>query len=121
MKYYIQSYEFLLNKIFPTCSRLAGRPIEQTFTVLDLEGVSMSMASSRVWNFVKLASSIGQDYYPEILGKMFIVNAPFLFSGFWAVVKPLLDEKTKNKITIVGSGYRSWCHWASTRAGGRGA
>jgi hypothetical protein len=37
---------------------------------------------------------------------MFIINAPMLFSGIWAVIKPWLDEKTKNKITIIGSGYR---------------
>lgn len=29
-----------------------------------------------------------------------------LFSGVWAVIKPWLDEKTKNKITIIGSGYK---------------
>lgn len=37
---------------------------------------------------------------------MFIVNAPMLFSGIWAVIKPWLDEKTKAKITIIGSGYK---------------
>ena len=37
---------------------------------------------------------------------MFIINAPMLFSGIWAVIKPWLDEKTKNKITIIGSGYK---------------
>jgi hypothetical protein len=106
VKYYIQSYEFLLNKIFPACSKLSGRPVEQTFTILDLEGCSLSMISKRVYGFIKLASSIGQDYYPEILGKMYIVNAPFLFSGVWACIKPWLDDKTKAKIQIIGSGYR---------------
>ena len=37
---------------------------------------------------------------------MFIVNAPMLFSGVWAVIRPWLDEKTKNKIIILGSGYK---------------
>jgi hypothetical protein len=36
---------------------------------------------------------------------MYIVNAPFLFSGVWAVIKPWLDEKTKGKIKILGSSY----------------
>ena len=45
-----------------------------------------------------MASRIGQDYYPEIMGQMFIVNAPFLFTGVWAVVKSFLDERTRNKI-----------------------
>jgi len=107
MRYYIQSYEFLINKIFPSCSAVAGKPIEQTCTILDLDGVGLSMATSRVKNFIKMASNIGQNYYPEILGKMYIINAPFLFSGLWAIVKPWLDEKTVAKIQIIGSGYKS--------------
>ena len=37
---------------------------------------------------------------------MFIVNAPMLFSGVWAIIKPWLDDKTKAKIKILGSGYK---------------
>lgn len=37
---------------------------------------------------------------------MFIINAPFLFSGVWMVLKPFLDEKTTNKIKILGSSYK---------------
>jgi hypothetical protein len=37
---------------------------------------------------------------------MFIINAPMLFSGVWAMIKVWLDEKTRNKITIIGSGYK---------------
>lgn len=36
---------------------------------------------------------------------MFIVNAPLLFTGVWAVVKGFLDERTRNKIKIIGSKY----------------
>lgn len=37
---------------------------------------------------------------------MFIINAPFLFSGVWMILKPFLDEKTTNKIKITGSSYK---------------
>ena len=39
------------------------------------------------------------------MGNMFIVNAPMLFSGIWAVVKGFLDEKTRNKIKILGANF----------------
>jgi len=105
IRYYMQSYENLIKEIFPACSRAAGKRIEQCVTILDLKGGSTSILSSQVYNFIKLASSIAQDNYPEILGRMFIVNAPMLFSGIWAMIKPWLDEKTRNKITIIGSKY----------------
>jgi hypothetical protein len=41
------------------------------------------------------------------MGQTFIVNAPMLFSGVWAVIKGFLDEKTRAKITIKGGSYQT--------------
>jgi CRAL/TRIO domain len=38
---------------------------------------------------------------------MFIINAPMLFTGVWAVCKGFLDEKTRAKIKIFGSKYQT--------------
>ncbi len=73
---------------------------------MDLKDGSMGMFSSKVRGLVQLASKIGQDYYPEIMGQMFIINAPMLFTGIWAIVKGFLDEKTRNKIKILGGKYQ---------------
>jgi hypothetical protein len=54
---------------------------------------------------MKVAAKVTQDYYPEILGAMYLVNANFLFRGVWAVVKGFLDEKTRKKITILGKDF----------------
>ena len=63
-------------------------------TILDLKDVSLGSAS-KTYGFVKPASAMAQDNYPEMLGNMFIVNAPFLFTGIWAIVKMWIDDKTK--------------------------
>ena len=60
------------------------------------------MFNKRTQALVKLGSQIAQDYYPEQLGQMMIVNAPWVFTGIWAVVKAFLDEKTRKKIQIHG-------------------
>jgi hypothetical protein len=41
------------------------------------------------------------------MGKFYIINAPMLFSSVWGLVKPLLDEVTASKITILGSKYQA--------------
>jgi hypothetical protein len=48
---------------------------------------------------------ISLDYYPEIMGKLTIINAPFIFSGIYAIVKGWVDEKTRRKISVLGSNY----------------
>ncbi|TYJ51761.1 hypothetical protein B9479_007653 [Cryptococcus floricola] len=41
------------------------------------------------------------------MGHMFIINAPYLFSTIWSLIKPWLDEATVRKIHILGRNYKS--------------
>ena len=56
--------------------------------------------------YLQMGSTIAQDFYPELLGQMIIINAPWLFSVLWAVAKLWIDKKTKKKIQIYGGGYK---------------
>ena len=89
----------------PAASRAVGHPVETFCTILDLKDVSLSNFY-RVKDFVMQASAIGQDRYPEIMGKFYIVNAPWTFSAVWNIIKYWLDEVTVNKIDIIGSAYK---------------
>lgn len=99
---FMHQYEEILKLHFFACSYVAKKQIFHTFTILDMTGFSVSMFNNRVKRLVKLGSGIAQDYYPEQLGQMMIVNAPWVFTGIWAVVKAFIDEKTRKKIQIVG-------------------
>jgi len=57
--------------------------------------------NSKVYSLVNKISAITQNYYPEQLGTLFIVNAPWTFTAAWSVIKGWLDEKTQSKIKIV--------------------
>lgn len=99
-------YERFLDERLPACSAAVGHPVETSCTILDLSGVSLSNFY-RVKDYVMRASSIGQDRYPECMGRFYIINAPWAFSAVWSMIKPWLDEVTVSKIDILGSGYKS--------------
>jgi len=101
----VLEYERSLSQRVPACSRACGHPVETYCTILDLGGVSLSNFY-RVKDYVMLAASIGQDRYPETMGKFFIINVPWAFSAVWAIIKPWLDEVTVKKISILGGTYR---------------
>ena len=67
-----------------------------------MAGFSVTSMNSRVYSFIQKASKITQDYYPEQLGQLCITNAPWTFTAVWKVVQGWLDEKTRQKIQIVG-------------------
>jgi hypothetical protein len=46
-----------------------------------------------------------QDRFPEHLGALYVINAPFIFRSIWACVKPLLDERTVKKVHVLGTEY----------------
>ena len=106
VKYYIKQYERQIKYIFPACSAVVKRPVEQSCTVLDANGIGITSLFGPIKGFVKLASDIGQDYYPEMLGKMTIVNVGFLFRAVWSLVKSFIDPKTQNKINLLKSTYK---------------
>nr|AAA35249.1 phosphatidylinositol-phosphatidylcholine transfer protein [Yarrowia lipolytica] len=101
----VWEYESFVRHRLPACSRVVGHLIETSCTILDLKGVSLSSAS-QVYGFLKDASNIGQNYYPERMGKFYLINAPFGFSTVFSVIKRFLDPVTVSKIHVYGSNYK---------------
>jgi len=90
---------------FPACSIAAGKRVERGLTIMDMTGGGIGTANKQVYGLIKLAAKVGSDYYPEIMGNLYIVNAPFLFAGIWSMIKSFIDEKTRAKIKIIGGSF----------------
>ena len=101
----VVEYEKLTDPRLPACSRKAGSLLETCCSIMDLKGVGLSKVSS-VYGYVKQASAISQNYYPERLGKLYLINAPWGFSSVFSVVKGFLDPVTVQKIHVLGSGFQ---------------
>lgn len=99
-------YERLADPRLPACSRKAGHLLETSCSIMDLKGVTLTKIPS-VYSNIQRVSAISQNYYPERLGKMYLINAPWGFSTIWSVVKGWIDPVTAKKIHILGSGYQS--------------
>jgi len=106
IRYYITLNERLVNEILPKCSIESGREITQTFYIMDLTGMTWKTASKGVLDLTKALLTIGNNYYPELMGEMWIVNAPFIFGGVWKIVQWWVDDKTRSKVHIVGSDFK---------------
>ncbi|KAE8729153.1 Phosphatidylinositol/phosphatidylcholine transfer protein SFH3 [Hibiscus syriacus] len=81
LKYHIKEFEKTFAVKFPAASIAAKGQINQSTTILDVEGV--------------------------ILNRMFIINAGSGFRLLWSTVKSFLDPKTTSKIHVLGNKYQS--------------
>lgn len=105
MKNFVWEYESFVRFRLPACSRCSGYLVETSCTIMDLKGISLSSAY-QVLSYVREASFVGQNYYPERMGKFYLINAPFGFSTAFRIFKPFLDPVTVSKISILGSSYK---------------
>jgi hypothetical protein len=42
-----------------------------------------------------------QGYYPEVVGRILLVEYPFVVYGLWKVIRPWLDPNTQNKVQFI--------------------
>ncbi|KAL3908495.1 MAG: hypothetical protein SGILL_008458 [Bacillariaceae sp.] len=75
--------------------------LARSITVLDLEGMGMRDFVGECVEYVKMCSTFTGQHYPERAGHVIVVNVPRWFSMIWNVVKPMVDEVTLQKISIV--------------------
>ncbi|CAI9756688.1 unnamed protein product [Fraxinus pennsylvanica] len=101
--YYVQSHiqinEYRDRVILPAATKKYGKHISKCVKILDMTGLKLS-ALSQI-KLLTITSSIDDLNYPEKTVTYYIVNAPYIFSACWKVVKPLLQERTKMKINVL--------------------
>ncbi|OIW09505.1 hypothetical protein TanjilG_11627 [Lupinus angustifolius] len=102
-KHYVQSHiqlnEYRDRVILPTATKKHGRYIGTCVKVLDMTGLKLSALSQL--RLLTSISTIDDLNYPEMTDTYYIVNAPYVFSACWKVVKPLLQERTRKKVQVL--------------------
>ncbi|PKA55840.1 Patellin-6 [Apostasia shenzhenica] len=101
--YYVQSHiqlnEYRDRIVFPSATENQGRHIGTCIKLLDMTGLKLS-ALSQI-KLMTIISTVDDLNYPEKTETYYIVNAPYIFSSCWKVVKPLLQERTRKKVQVL--------------------
>ncbi len=72
---------------------------------IDIGGISRAQFNAESLEVIKLASFVN-DYFPETLHCLIVLNAPRWFSVVWALIKRLIDPRTAMKIEVYSSSAR---------------
>ncbi|PWN46103.1 CRAL/TRIO domain-containing protein, partial [Ceraceosorus guamensis] len=80
--------------------------IDDNFMIVDIGGLGMSTFWAFKGQLQGLLATLDANF-PELSGRVQIINAPWLFSSIWAYIKGWLPVGTVDKIDIQGADYKS--------------
>ncbi|KAG0248079.1 hypothetical protein BG011_000552 [Mortierella polycephala] len=108
--YHIRCTEFVHNTIMPECEERFGtddKVIDKETVIFDCTGMGFHQLHMDGLNMLRSLTDMDQKAYPERLGKLFIVNSPFVFVKVYSMIKKWLDPGVIEKIHILGKDYKS--------------
>lgn len=72
-------------------------PINGISVILDMKGMSMAHVPSPT--MIKKAMVCLQETYPHRIKAVHFINTPTFFDTFFVMVRPLLSEKIRNRVS----------------------
>lgn len=89
----------LLQKQLHENSLKKGERVNGICTILDFDGLGFH--HRQCLSVLKTLLDFDKKYYPEYLGKLFIINSPWVGPYLYQAVQVFLDEVTKARIQII--------------------
>mmetsp|Transcript_8403 Transcript_8403/g.22122 ORF Transcript_8403/g.22122 Transcript_8403/m.22122 type:complete len:255 (+) Transcript_8403:73-837(+) len=86
---------WLIEHTVAHAQRIGHEKFTLLFDLADFGWAQMDLPVARKMNELLV------QVYPERLGKCLLVNAPYVFLSFYKLVKPFIDEATREKIVFV--------------------
>jgi len=82
-----------------------GKVIRHT-KIFDLDGLGVHFMDRGFMAYFRAIMSLAQDNYPEMMGRVYVVNVPWAFSTFWRVITPMLYPQTIAKVQVMGADWK---------------
>ncbi|KAJ3098620.1 hypothetical protein HDU97_003885 [Phlyctochytrium planicorne] len=101
--HHVRQSEFVFSTLMKEASERAGKVIEKQTVIFDCAGMGMHQFHMPAFAFLRALADHDSKYYPERLGRLFLVNAPGLFTKVWVMVKKWLDKGVIDKVHILGA------------------
>ena len=100
VQYHHYISEYVQQVLLVDASHRAGYLVDQMTSVFDMTNFSRNVITKANYAYVSSCITINSLLYPELMASTVIVNAPFVFSMGWSMVKGAIDVRTREKITI---------------------
>ncbi len=95
---HVWGMEFIYQKAHEKSLEL-GQRIDQFTSILDMNGLGFHHRA--VMFILKACMDLDSLYYPERIGKLYVLNTPWVAPALYQLVQPLCPQYVKDKVFIV--------------------
>ena len=97
--HYVRFNEWLF-QVNDEVTRRTGR-LTKALKVVDLKGMKLRHVNrAYIKRDAKLNKKL-QDFYPQSLGSMLVINAPPIFESIWSMFRPFFPKRMAEKVNVV--------------------
>ena len=98
-EYFIKGNIYMMERAIACTERNTNGEKDKIIVLYDYNGYGRKNSPPPL--LVKELLSNLRDHWPERLQHVFVVDAPFIFRAFWAIIKHFIDPITKNLVQFV--------------------
>lgn len=98
-EFFIKGNIFMLEKALACTERRTDGTQDKVIVMYDYSGYRM--ANTPPTKLVGQLLFCLRDHFPERLQSVFVVDAPFIFRAFWAIIKHFIDPITKALVCFI--------------------
>ncbi|KAJ3306906.1 hypothetical protein HDU76_004733 [Blyttiomyces sp. JEL0837] len=106
MDMHIRIQEYMFETVMKAATARSGKEITKQTVVFDCEGMGLHQLHPPALALLRALADHDAKYYPERLGRLFLVNAPPAFTRVWGLIRRWLDKGILEKIHILGDDYQ---------------
>eukprot|EP01062_Namystynia_karyoxenos_P056084 TRINITY_DN4703_c0_g1_i2.p1 TRINITY_DN4703_c0_g1~~TRINITY_DN4703_c0_g1_i2.p1 ORF type:complete len:415 (+),score=85.70 TRINITY_DN4703_c0_g1_i2:124-1368(+) len=84
---------------------LRERRMAKVIEIRDITGVNvthLALQAAGMMGRVKGVVSVVQEYYPEVIDRIIVFNAPSSFAGLWSVISSVMNPRMRRKVRVLG-------------------
>jgi hypothetical protein len=102
MHIFLMEYQFRV--LMPQGAQRTGRVVDKMTNIIDLKGLNLGVLQNlRAISLFKQVQRIDQDYYPDHVRRIYLVNPPLLFRPLWNLARRVLPKHELHKIQLLAS------------------
>jgi hypothetical protein len=98
-EFFIKGNIYMLEKALACTERRTDGKTDRVIVIYDYNGYAMKNTPPTAL-VGKLLFTL-RDHFPERLEHVFVVDAPFIFRAFWAIIKHFIDPITKELVCFI--------------------